>query len=156
AVGTHVFNMNVAEPGTSDLVGVRIGDLIALEIVGRVESRAEMRIVDALQEIDATCNCVAVDVFLILVHQDDPCRTRSRRHFAETPDHFIAIGGRVGFPGAYLVAGWIERENANIGCVQRSCYGNGTLKTVKILVKRGIYRNLANGRADGRDLDALR
>ncbi len=49
AIKMRILHVNIAQPGTQCLVGVRIGRLLALDKVGGIEYGLEMGVVDALQ-----------------------------------------------------------------------------------------------------------
>src|SRR5437868_4823800 len=48
AVGTRIFHMHVAQPGTQRLVAIRVGYLPALDKIRGIENGLKMQIVDAL------------------------------------------------------------------------------------------------------------
>src|SRR5438270_13007249 len=126
--------MDISQPGADRLVGIGIGRLSNLNKVGGIKNGLKVGIVAALQQIDTASDGITVDVFLVLVEQKHPCRTRPCNHFSQPSQHLVAVLGWI--EGTAVTSmpledrGRIEGKDANAGRLQGLRQCNGALETV--------------------------
>jgi len=67
AIGERVFHMDVFKPVMQCVIGVGVGRLSTLNEIGRIEDGLKMHIVDALEQVGAAGNGIAIDTFLVFM-----------------------------------------------------------------------------------------